>query len=178
MISPQYVDGLELRIKEQDAYIETLMQLLEAAQAGLNWYRDAHPQDDSEADAEHEAKVRAALAAKPALDPKRLSPGVLAILAERQRQIAEEGWTADHDDDHDPGDLAAAASAYALNAADQLNPYSQGDGDNRPWGESCMWPWDGNWWKPSTPKRDLEKAGALVAAEWDRLDREEKRHGA
>lgn len=174
MISPQYVDGLELRIKEQDAYIETLMQLLEAAQAGLNWYRDAHPQDDSEADAEHEAKVRAALAAKPALDPKRLSPGVLAILAERQRQIAEEGWTAEHDDEHDPGDLASAATAYALYAADRLNPYSQGDGRyNIP----IAWPWTGEWWKPSTPKRDLEKAGALVAAEWDRLDREEKRHG-
>ena len=29
--------------------------------------------------------------------------------------------------------------------------------------------------QPSTPKRDLEKAGALIAAEWERLDRAERR---
>lgn len=61
------------------------------------------------------------------------------VIAERTRQVRAEGWTASHDDEHDPGELAAAGSAYALNAADQLHPQSQGDGSNtRP----IMWPWD------------------------------------
>ena len=35
------------------------------------------------------------------------------------------------------------------------------------------WPWDMKWWKPSDedPIRNLVKAGALIAAEIDRLQR-------
>lgn len=34
------------------------------------------------------------------------------------------------------------------------------------------WPWDEEWWKPSEdPVRNLVKAGALIAAEIDRLQR-------
>ena len=39
-----------------------------------------------------------------------------------------------------------------------------------PLGESkvpALWPWDGEWWKPSTRERDLEKAGALLSAAID-----------
>jgi hypothetical protein len=39
------------------------------------------------------------------------------------------------------------------------------------------WPWDREWWKP-TPNnriRELAKAGALIAAEIDRLQRLEER---
>lgn len=91
------------------------------------------------------------------------------VLAERRRQIEVEGWTSEHDDqEHDTGDLAAAASAYALHAADMLNPYSQGDGrDLIP----DFWPFSKKWWKPSVPRRDLVKAGALIIAEIERLDR-------
>ncbi|MFG9114994.1 hypothetical protein ACEPXE_22595 [Pseudomonas aeruginosa] len=106
----------------------------------------------------------------------------LDVQAERRRQITAEGWTPEHDDEHDSGELAAAGAAYALHAADHLNPYSQGDGgDEAP---SC-WPWhDGiagrgegpektepAWWKPTTPRRDLVKACALALAEIERLDR-------
>ncbi|HGW8954852.1 TPA: hypothetical protein ACNRUW_001507 [Pseudomonas aeruginosa] len=106
----------------------------------------------------------------------------LDVQAERRRQVEAEGWTPEHDDEHDSGELAAAGAAYALHAADHLNPYSQGDGgDEAP---SC-WPWhDGiagrgegpektepAWWKPSTPRRDLVKACALALAEIERLDR-------
>ncbi|HCF2763791.1 TPA: hypothetical protein ACQQIX_006951, partial [Pseudomonas aeruginosa] len=106
----------------------------------------------------------------------------LDVQAERRRQITAEGWTPEHDDEHDSGELAAAGAAYALHAADHLTPYSQGDGgDEAP---SC-WPWhDGiagrgegpektepAWWKPSTPRRDLVKACALALAEIERLDR-------
>jgi hypothetical protein len=33
------------------------------------------------------------------------------------------------------------------------------------------WPWDLKWWKPTTPRRDLVKAAALIVAEIERLDR-------
>ncbi|EJB8404682.1 hypothetical protein MW352_005812 [Pseudomonas aeruginosa] len=110
----------------------------------------------------------------------------LDVQAERSRQVEAEGWTPEHDDEHDSGELAAAGAAYALHAADHLNPYSQGDGgDEAP---RC-WPWyDGiagrgegpektepAWWKPTTPRRDLVKACALALAEIERLDRAAER---
>jgi hypothetical protein len=80
-------------------------------------------------------------------------PGVQAITMERQRQIAIEGWTPKHDAALVHGELARAAACYALGG--------------RPVG---IWPWADNWWKPSTPERNLEKAGALIAAEIDRIN--------
>ena len=89
------------------------------------------------------------------------SGGGAAIAAERRRQIEEEGWTAEHDDQHDTGQLIAAAICYALNA--------------RGWRTTAdmvrLWPWDDRWFKPGDYRRDLVKAGALIAAEIDRLDR-------
>lgn len=85
------------------------------------------------------------------------------ILAERQRQIAIEGWTPEHDDQHSGGEMAAAAAAYAFSAA-TADRYFALD----PLG---FWPWSPDWWKPTTPRRDLVKAGALILAEFERLDR-------
>lgn len=99
--------------------------------------------------------------------------GAGLIIAERARQIAVEGWSEEHDDAHNDGELAAAGAAYALNAADQIHPYSQGDGGNE---QPFCWPWDGQWWKPKDPLRDLVRAGALIAAEIDRLLRVEAKH--
>lgn len=92
------------------------------------------------------------------------------VLAERQRQIEAEGWTTEHDDEHDCGEISAAASAYALAAADELHPESQGDANfaNTP---PPMWLWSERWWKPGDPRRMLVKAGALILAEIERLDR-------
>lgn len=99
------------------------------------------------------------------------TPAALDVLAERRRQVHAEGWDAAHDDEHDGGGLSAAAAAYALNAADQLNPYSQGDGGGA---APPFWPWSHRWWKPATPRRDLVKAAALILAEIERLDRAAK----
>jgi hypothetical protein len=92
------------------------------------------------------------------------------VLAERRRQVEAEGWTPGHDDEHDAGELASAASAYALFAADELHPQSQGDGD---YGRSPpdMWPFHRSWWKPDDERRALIKAGALILAEIERIDR-------
>jgi hypothetical protein len=93
------------------------------------------------------------------------------VLAERQRQISAEGWTPEHDDEHDPGELSAAASAYALAAADKVHPQSQGDGGFET-KAPAVWPWSDIWWKPGRdPRRMLVKAGALILAEIERQDR-------
>lgn len=91
------------------------------------------------------------------------------IAAERARQIAVEGWTTEHDNAHDDNELAWAARGYidAATATDDL------------WTEfpnfiPINWPWDRAAWKPSRGTdrvRDLVKAGALIAAEIDRLQR-------
>lgn len=90
------------------------------------------------------------------------------IRRERERQIAEEGWTPEHDDQHTAGELALAGSAYAHGAAfsDQLR--SAG-------GIPSQWPFESSWWKPKTRRRDLIRAAALIWAEIDRLDRKQGR---
>ena len=124
-------------------------------------------------------EIDAALAQPPTTGP--LSDGPVAgeatpaardVLAERQRQVSVLGWTPAHDDQHDGGDLSAAAAAYALAAADKMSPYSMGDGGfERP--PPVMWPesWGALSWNPAAPRRMLVKAGALILAEIERLDR-------
>lgn len=85
------------------------------------------------------------------------------ILEERQRQINVEGWTPDHDDEHDDGSLAYVAACYMLNATNQNTLNDRG--------VPLGWPWDDKWWKPKDPVRDLVRAGALYMAERDRLVR-------
>lgn len=86
------------------------------------------------------------------------------IEAERRRQIDEEGWTPEHDDQHTKGQLGLAACMYAAVAS-----WPRFEFEQSPWWD--MWPWDLKWWKPSTPRRNLVKAGALIVAEIERLDR-------
>lgn len=81
------------------------------------------------------------------------------VLAERQRQISVEGWTPGDDDLHRNGELAEASAAYAQEAAAPCGGLPMG------------WPWAMHWWKPTTPRRNLVKAGALILAEIERLDR-------
>ena len=108
--------------------------------------------------------------------------GIERIAAERARQIEIEGWDADHDSMHDPDTLELAASCYAAPPSHRGSKtiphhYTWANGGRHfdddhliPIGEvdvPVLWPWDGCWWKPSTRERDLEKAGALIAAALD-----------
>ena len=88
------------------------------------------------------------------------SQAVLDVAAERRRQIEAEGWTPEHDDEHSVGELAKAAACYALVSAG-FNPDAT----------ITVWPWHRLWWKPSDKRRNLVKAGALILAEIERLDR-------
>lgn len=96
----------------------------------------------------------------------RLQFGAELIAAERDRHISEEGFTAEVDDQYFAADLAEAALCYTEAARSQVNGGC---------GWACVpdnWPWIDEWWKPSSdPVRNLVKAGALIAAEIDRLQR-------
>jgi hypothetical protein len=96
------------------------------------------------------------------------SPALLDISAERYRQITDEKWTPEHDDKHDFGEMATAAAMYALRPPTRniiISPYSNETIVDR------LWPWSREWWKPKDRRRDLVKAGALIVAEIERLDR-------
>jgi len=90
--------------------------------------------------------------------------GIELIAAERQRQIEVEGWTPEHDDKHDSGSLVAAAVTYALEATFD-GPAVKGTWFKR------FWCFEDHWFKPKGKIRDLVRAGALIAAEIDRLQR-------
>ena len=100
--------------------------------------------------------------------------GVERIAAERQRQKTKEHFTAKHDDEHIDGELARAAACYAA----PVQIYEQRNYQDRvvfldPW----PYRWDACWDKrvdPAACTKEqridlLTKAGALVAAEIDRL---------
>src|SRR4029450_2861042 len=96
--------------------------------------------------------------------------GVDRIAMERARQVSVEGWAPAHDDRHVDAELTAAACCYAALARRQAHGTIQDMVDDMP--PPSGWPWDAEWWKPSDdPIRNLEKAGALIAAEIDRLQR-------
>lgn len=113
------------------------------------------------------AQAEAALAAAPRVS---LSAAARDVLAERLRQVEVEGWTPKHDDEHSTGAMAAAAACYALTASAAAT-------QSRYWiakrAEACrsLWPWASVWWKPKDQRSDLVRAGALILAEIERLDR-------
>jgi len=86
------------------------------------------------------------------------------VLAERERQVKTEGWSSFHDDSHIDGAIGRAGGCYAIAAANEL----AGIDMTFP---PASWPWHITWWKPATARRMLVKAGALILAEIERLDR-------
>lgn len=101
-----------------------------------------------------------------------LTSAVRSVIAERQRQVVVEGWSAEHDDKHDSGELAGAAACYARHTNARGWVFAQGRYSayrNEP--PPSAWPFDFDAWKPTNPRRDLVKAGALILAEIERMDR-------
>ncbi|UCM30739.1 hypothetical protein LE197_12935 [Pseudomonas sp. PS1(2021)] len=81
----------------------------------------------------------------------------LDVQAERRRQITAEGWTPEHDDLYCAAELPRAAAAYILNGANDEAP--------------AIWPFSAKWWKPRDARSNYVRAGALILAEIERLDR-------
>jgi hypothetical protein len=111
--------------------------------------------------------------------------GAELIAAERQRQMEEEGWTPEHDDTHQDGSLAMAAACYAAHERIYVERrVALGPMFTDPW------PWENEADKRKNDGRGaanypnaipaagsvervrmLVRAGALIAAEIDRLQR-------
>ncbi len=115
--------------------------------------------------------------------------GAELIAKERLRQIQQEGWTSEHDDAHEGGELAMAAVCYA--APEQVFKKSQRQGgsiyfldcwpdwwasewDKREYDEDADRPLDNQELPIENRIRNLVKAGALIAAEIDRLQRQQE----
>ncbi len=94
-----------------------------------------------------------------------MKTGIELIAEERERQIEEEGWTPGHDAKHTNGAIAQAGACYALFSVRPSLLSQTISGIPR------LLPWQNKWWKPSDDRiRNLVKAGALIAAEIDRLN--------
>lgn len=95
-----------------------------------------------------------------------MKTGIELIAEERKRQIEEEGWTKEHDAQHEDNVLAVAAASYAMPEGARTFMQTQG-GNYLP----IFWPFEAKWWKPCPRDRvrELVKAGALIAAEIDRI---------
>lgn len=97
-----------------------------------------------------------------------MKTGIELIADERARQISEEQWSEVHDDSHAAGDLRDAAEAYLRELRYRID-HRDGVVGRIP---AAPWPWDDQYWKPTHDAvRQLVKAGALIAAEIDRLNR-------
>lgn len=109
-----------------------------------------------------------------------LSRAARDVIAERDRQVIDEGMTPGHDRaNNDKGQLASAAGCYAIAStwstellADTCHPRLRRVSTEADRFLLNFWPWSWQWWKPwPDSRRMLVKAGALILAEIERLDR-------
>jgi hypothetical protein len=94
---------------------------------------------------------------------------VTDVLAERRRQIEAEGYNPEHDDEHVNDEIAALACYYAMPpAARDWDATSTGYSNTL--GEAIL---PARWAVPDPcdRRRELVKAGALILAEIERMDR-------
>jgi hypothetical protein len=90
------------------------------------------------------------------------------VLAERQRQVNAEGYEPEHDDEHVNGEIGAMAAFYAMPDGARDWPATE-TGYGETFGEAIKPEgWEG---KTGDRRRELVKAGALILAEIERLDR-------
>ena len=94
-----------------------------------------------------------------------MKTGVELIAEERQRQIKEEGYTEQHDSQHDLVEFIKASIAYLVASCDESDSKRFAYG-------YAWWPWDMLGWKPEDIERNLVKSGALIAAAIDKLQKE------
>lgn len=108
-----------------------------------------------------------------------MTAGTDLIAEERDRQIIDLGYDIDHDKTHDSDDLAFAAVCYAAPIPVYLTrtldrPFEE---EGRGRGGLVQWiePWPNDWPRKDRATnreeriRELVKAGALIAAEIDKL---------
>ncbi|EOW2321370.1 ead/Ea22-like family protein [Klebsiella variicola] len=137
------------------ANVLALVEALEKAQG-----MEAHWKTQCRGITDHCEELQARIAQ---LESRTVTAAAADVLAERKRQVTREGWTPEHDDQHVNFEMAIAGGLYAISAVDSHHKLRNS--------APSAWPWDRKWWKPDGPRRDLVKAGALILAEIERLDR-------
>lgn len=107
-----------------------------------------------------------------------MATGAELIAEERQRQIDEEGWTSKHDDSHTSFSLTRAAICYAARAIG-IQCFESITPTRKRHVYQDLWPWEGKWDKRKQHGvlKCLVIAGALIAAEIDRLQRKQSNEG-
>lgn len=112
-----------------------------------------------------------------------MKKGIDLITEERQKQN-NNGYDTNHDSQHDFRELMSAARIYIDAAILTTKSKEIGNSDeastswhkhNEPfeWKNLKLgWPWEEESFKPTTPLEDLTKAGALIAAAIDRLQKD------
>ena len=90
-----------------------------------------------------------------------LSKGADLILAERERQISEEGYNKKHDSLHNYEEFIKAAISYLLSSLNNEDLKKFGN---------LWWPWSIESYKPKDVLQNLKRAGALNAAAIDRYE--------
>ena len=86
-----------------------------------------------------------------------MKTGAELISDERKRQIEIEGWSQEHDNQHDIMEFVQAAKAYLMIDKNFMTRVG-------------IWPWTEEFFKPKDAIRDLTRAGALIAAAIDRIN--------
>ncbi|HHT2386585.1 hypothetical protein [Serratia marcescens] len=88
--------------------------------------------------------------------PARDNCAIADVIAERQRQQSVKGFSTEQDDTYTGGELAGAAISY-------ITPFEA----------MTYWPadWHDDSFKPTSERRNLVKAAALIIAEIERIDR-------
>jgi hypothetical protein len=172
-----YVDGWNRCIEEvtrinasRDVAARDLLQRIVTGEIGRHVFdKLATGQATETEDGKTWLEAREWLAAAPSpapdhsADDLNMAKAHADVLAERKRQVEKEGWSPDHDDDHREGQMATAGGLYAQ--------YAFCSRDLMILEPPMPWPWHSSWWKPTTPRRNLIKAAALILAEIERIDR-------
>lgn len=155
---PKIVDGhdrLTKKLKEAESRNAELVEALEKAK-GMETYWKTQCRGITDHCEELQARIAQ-------LESRTVTAAAADVLAERKRQVMTEGWTPEHDDQHVNFEMAIAGGLYAISAVDSHHKLCNS--------APSAWTWDRKWWKPDGPRRDLVKAGALILAEIERLDR-------
>lgn len=149
---------MDKKINLSDAAAPQAVALTDEQCKTIDWILDFLNHDGFH----HEAKcLRALLASTPApATADALTDAARDVLAERRRQVEQEGWTPEHDDKLRDHELSCAGGCYAMYTLAHPIGFSP-----------LAWPWAEEWWKPTDNRRNLIKAGALILAEIERLDR-------
>ena len=92
------------------------------------------------------------------------------IAEERAKQVLKLDFDQAHDSQWKSNELLRAAQCYlnhviARGWRTQSHSLAYYQGYDGPPDD---WPWDPSWWRPESPEKDMIKAAALIAAEYDR----------